>query len=505
MTEVSPSTLAVEAVTLTLNEKIDFSNELEEVSSTSVPFLEPHPSGVDASQGNEKTVDSPISILIIGGGNGGIGSLLGLLAVPEEYRKNWTIDVVEKRDNVAGVWYPQNDITDSVLPDTPLYPLLHTNTPVTSMAFPNIPYPPGTALYPSHDAIRSYYESTVKSHDLDKYIHLEHNVLGAEYAKNKWNVEIQHGGERKTNHYDKLIVASGKYKYPYSPTWTGSEDWLKSGDREIVHSLWYRGPEKYAGRVVIVIGFGGSGLDIANQTSKFASEVYHSYDPRAEDSILAKNFPPVKGTVTKPRISHFTLHEVVFVDGTTISSSSVSILLATGYELLAPYLKNLSVGTLKPSTTELTTNKKYIRPLHHTLFAADSRIPTNALAFIALPFFIANAPTAYLQGLFIGHAYADRDGEFLPPLETILKDLKEREDVVRADGFEPLEVGNLLYHPAQPIAYHELLFTLLRTRSKIPLPPYLSHRTHFVEEWRKVGPKFFFLRKAWKRDRKSVV
>lgn len=65
MTEVSPSTLAVEAVTLTLNEKIDFSNELEEVSSTSVPFLEPHPSGVDASQGNEKTVDSPISILIV--------------------------------------------------------------------------------------------------------------------------------------------------------------------------------------------------------------------------------------------------------------------------------------------------------------------------------------------------------------------------------------------------------------------------------------------------------
>lgn len=205
-----------------------------------------------------------------------------------------------------------------MLPDTPLYPLLHTNTPVTSstfpfpeidylvlvhinliiyfqypVAFPNIPYPPGTALYPSHDAIRSYYESTVKSHDLDKYIHLEHNVLGAEYAKNKWNVEIQHGGERKTNHYDKLIVASGKYKYPYSPTWTGSEDWLKSGDREIVHSLWYRGPEKYAGRVVIVIGFGGSGLDIANQTSKFASEVSSHF---ANNFLWTANlsFPPYR-------------------------------------------------------------------------------------------------------------------------------------------------------------------------------------------------------------------
>lgn len=151
-------------------------------------------------------------------------------------------------------------------------------------------------------------------------------------------------------------------------------------------------------------------------------------------------FPAIPGTITKPRISHFTSSEVVFVDGTTISSSKVSVILATGYALLAPFLKSLTVGPLKPDTAELTTNRKYIRPLHHSLFAADSKILTNALSFIALPFFIANAPTAYLQGLFIGHSFANSE-EFLPPVETILKELKEREDIVREAGFEPLEIG----------------------------------------------------------------
>lgn len=57
----------------------------------------------------------------------------------------------------------------------------------------------------------------------------------------------------------------------------------------------------------------------------------------------------------------------------------------------------------------------------------------------------------------------------------------------------------MLYHPAQGEAYQENLFTLLRTRSSIPLPKYLQNRDYYVEDWRKVGPKVFFLRKAWKR------
>lgn len=141
------------------------------------------------------------------------------------------------------------------------------------MTFPNIPYPKGTPLYPCHTAVRSYYENVVKDYNLEKYIHLEHNVVSAQFANEKWTVEFDHRGEKKVSEYDKLIVANGHYKFPYYPTWDGQEEWLRSGEREIEHSLWYRGPEKYAGRVVIVIGYGGSRLDIAGQTTKFATEV----------------------------------------------------------------------------------------------------------------------------------------------------------------------------------------------------------------------------------------
>lgn len=160
----------------------------------------------------------------------------------------------------------------------------------------------------------------------------------------------------------------------------------------------------------------------------------------------------------KPRISHFTPDEIVFVDGSTIVSKQVTILLCTGYALLAPFLRDLHEGPINSTPTSLTTNGLYIRPLHHAIFGVDTRLPRDAIAFISIPFFIANGPNAFIQvlesyctvifydtyegieqGLFLGHSFANPD--FLPPVETALKELHDREEVSRAAGFEPFDNG----------------------------------------------------------------
>jgi ribulose 1,5-bisphosphate synthetase/thiazole synthase len=44
------------------------------------------------------------SILIVGGGTAGLGSLKTFLDVPARIRRDWDIVLYEKRDDIGGVW-----------------------------------------------------------------------------------------------------------------------------------------------------------------------------------------------------------------------------------------------------------------------------------------------------------------------------------------------------------------------------------------------------------------
>jgi hypothetical protein len=56
-----------------------------------------------------------------------------------------------------------------------------------------------------------------------------------------------------------LIIATGWANYPYAPSWPGMETF---GD-PIVHSSAYRNPAPFAGKRVLVVGYGNSGAEIA--------------------------------------------------------------------------------------------------------------------------------------------------------------------------------------------------------------------------------------------------
>jgi cation diffusion facilitator CzcD-associated flavoprotein CzcO len=147
------------------------------------------------------------------------------------------------------------------------------------MTFPGIPFPPATPLFPAHDHYLKYLTDVVTSKKLDSYFHVNHDVTAAEYnhALSKWDVQITDSeGRQQSRQYDHLIIANGHFKYPRVPDWKGVDEWKAAappGQREVVHSLWYRGPEPFAGRTVVVVGFGGSGWDIAKAALTTATEV----------------------------------------------------------------------------------------------------------------------------------------------------------------------------------------------------------------------------------------
>ena len=55
------------------------------------------------------------------------------------------------------------------------------------------------------------------------------------------------------------VIATGWADFPFSPSWPGTEAFRG----EILHSSAYRNPRSYAGKRVLVVGFGNSGGEIA--------------------------------------------------------------------------------------------------------------------------------------------------------------------------------------------------------------------------------------------------
>ncbi|GAA5863813.1 hypothetical protein JCM8547_006073 [Rhodosporidiobolus lusitaniae] len=469
----------------------------------------------------------PKRIGIIGAGTGGIGVLLAMLDLPEEVRREWTIEVLEKRGDVGGVWLPdEKEHGPDDLPDTPLYPALHTNTAIPTMTYTGYPFASNTPLCPSHTHIYSYLSSVVQRSNLTPYLRFNHAVEHASYdtERKKWVVQVAHSAEPgeeekggpwvEVKEYDHLVIATGRYHHPSIPHWPGEEEWLTGAEeeagekREITHSLWYRGPGKYARRTVVVVGFGASGWDITTQVAGVAETTYHSYTPHPESPT---QLPPVPHTIHKPRISHFTPSSVVFTDGTSLAStptSPISIVLATGYKLSIPFLSPHLLHSLVPldpknPPEELSTNGTYLRPLFRSLLSLDPRLPSNALGIVGLPWFIAAGQASYMQGLVLAHAFANDEEERLLPEGTrvgALRELQEEEERTRKeDGVEPFGVGHKFLNPGAAESYQDSLLSLLRSHSLIPLPPqHTSPSTPYVPTWRRWGrAQTIRLRKAF--------
>jgi cation diffusion facilitator CzcD-associated flavoprotein CzcO len=108
--------------------------------------------------------------------------------------------------------------------------------------------------YPSRDQVWSYLDDYATAEQLD--IRLNARVTGVATANGGWVVSAADGSEFQASN---VVVATGLNRVPRIPTYPNQESYTG----EILHTADYKNGAPYAGKPVLVVGFGNSAAEIA--------------------------------------------------------------------------------------------------------------------------------------------------------------------------------------------------------------------------------------------------
>lgn len=200
---------------------------------------------------------------------------------------------------------------------SPLYDRLETNIPRGLMGFSDLDWPKNRPLFPTHDQVLEYIETYAK--DVQHLIAFQTQVVDARQDEDgRWQIKTQQisPGEDapiSAETFDAVAVASGHFDVPYIPPVPGMETWNKAYPEVISHSKFYRKPENYKGKKVIVVGSSASGVDIAAQVATMCKAPLH----HSLDLDLCAEAEEMPTRINKPRIDEFILDDrsVRFADG----------------------------------------------------------------------------------------------------------------------------------------------------------------------------------------------
>ena len=177
--------------------------------------------------------------IIVGAGPAGLASAMAMHAVGLE------VAILEKADGVASAWRHH-------------YDRLHLHTDRKHSGLPGMEMPPTYPTYPSRLQVVEYLESYAARFDIRPVFNTE--VSSIRRDGTQWCVHTAQGPICAPV----AVVATGIADAPYRPSWPGSEVYRNP----VIHSSEYRNPEPFAGKRVLVVGFGNSGgeiaLDLAN-------------------------------------------------------------------------------------------------------------------------------------------------------------------------------------------------------------------------------------------------
>lgn len=173
-------------------------------------------------------------VVIIGAGTSGLSTAVALAD------RGLKPLVIDRAEQVGSAWRNR-------------YDRLRLNTGRQFSHLPSRPYRKGTPTYPTRDQVIAHLEE----HAADSSINLQ---LGCpteriDSADEGWRVTTSSGSIDTPQ----VVVATGYDHEPFIPEWPGREEW--AGD--LVHSSRYANPSPYAGRKVLVVGSGSSGIEIA--------------------------------------------------------------------------------------------------------------------------------------------------------------------------------------------------------------------------------------------------
>jgi cation diffusion facilitator CzcD-associated flavoprotein CzcO len=172
--------------------------------------------------------------IIIGAGPAGLACAAAMTAA------GLSAVTLEKAGAVGSVWRLH-------------YDRLHLHTDRDHSGLPGMAMPRDYPTYPSRAQVVEYLETYAQRFDVRP--HFNTVVRRVERSSEGWSVETDGGALAAPV----VVVATGIATAPYRPSWPDMETFR--GD--IVHSSEYRNATAFAGKRVLVVGFGNSGGEIA--------------------------------------------------------------------------------------------------------------------------------------------------------------------------------------------------------------------------------------------------
>ncbi|KAL2760668.1 hypothetical protein ACRALDRAFT_1059564 [Sodiomyces alcalophilus JCM 7366] len=373
------------------------------------------------------------TIAIIGAGPCGLSTAKYLLA-----RGCFqSIVIFEQQAEVGGTWrysretprpspVPQTDpfyAPDPPLPPendgkaprytTSMYERLHANIPKTLMQYHDQPFPEDSWIFPSRQDILQYvvrYAEDIR-HLVKFCFRVDKVSLRQEDGRDQWDVQAASTmtDETFTGTFDAVVVANGHYSTPFIPEVEGIEAFNAAHPGVIMHSKNYRVADQFAGKKVVVVGNGPSGLDVARQISE----------------VAARTLLSVRSPTPAEKLAHVRAGEVAEIDAFLpdkdgdgdsdrrairlkdgkVEEGVDAVVYCTGFLFSYPFLPDLAPGLL--------TSGRGVHGLYQHVFLR--RHPT--LAFVgllikAVPFQVSEAQAAAVAAVWAGALR-------LPPVEEM--------------------------------------------------------------------------------------
>lgn len=158
--------------------------------------------------------------------------------------------ILEKAQAVGSVWRRH-------------YDRLHLHTDRAHSGLPGLSIPVASGRYPSRAQVVDYLESYAARFELAPVFNAPVKVVRRDGGL--WRVEA----EARSFATWSVVIATGWADFPYSPVWPD----MAAFQGDIIHSSAYRNPNGYAGKRVLVVGFGNSGGEIALDLAEAKVEV----------------------------------------------------------------------------------------------------------------------------------------------------------------------------------------------------------------------------------------
>lgn len=378
----------------------------------------------------------PRSVLIIGGGPSGLVSLRNLLERGDFER----VELVERRDNIGGVWYiDSDDLDDSRVgpKDTttatkwtsPAYPGLVGNVLPEFLGFSGFPFPERTKDYPhqpfptlteTQDYLRSFAESFIK--DRKGIVRLNWAVTRVEEQETGgWKVYLRDwnrapAGEEIVEFWDAVVVAVGWFD---NLVWPETEELDEIRSKGLaMHAKDWRGPKGFEGKRVIVVGNAASSNDIAAYLAPVVeAPVYQSIRrpafpsfPSLPNDRIERVASVARYAVKESHVNGKLVVDATLGDGTVISDIDI-VIVGTGYRPYPSLVHVLKQEDMSSDRQLVPLASLSIKPYRvpsiyrHILYAYNPTLAFIGLPMSFTPFTIADMSSTWLALAWSGHVH----------------------------------------------------------------------------------------------------